>query len=724
MYKDPINVLLVEDDLGTCRRVERILSSANEPVRYHVETVGDLATATEFLGKKRFDNILLDLKLPDSHGIDTVQRIREKNPQVTIIVLSATADEEVAVRTIREGADYYLDKGEHLRSMLGRSIRYVIERRNTGLQHGRSKKDMSLDDDLDKKINTLSGELEEAKQAFAREHESLERLERQFGKLRKDFMTIFDAVPAMVWYRDKSGIILRANKFAAEAVGLTVKEVVGENYYELFPDGAARARQLDEEVVRTGKAMSGQLREYRTSSGQTRWALADRIPFLDDDGNIAGSIVFAQDITDRKVVEDALMAAKEEIEDVNGQLEASVERANMFAEEAVVANQAKSEFLANMTHEIRTPMNAIIGFADVLAEEDLSDDHAKYVCTIRKSANNLMELINDILDFSKIEAGQLDVEMLPLNPRELLEGINDLTGTLAAGKGLEFQVRCDGTVPDEIRTDPMRLRQCLVNLVSNAIKFTESGHVHVQARGEQLDDRMWIRFTVEDTGIGIDVDKLDLIFESFSQVSSSTSRKFGGTGLGLAITKRLAGLLGGKLQVMSEPGEGSIFSLAIPCGTKPAAETGDSHRASHRVGEVPEKRGSVYSGRVLVADDNPTSRLLLSTLLAKTGLEVEMVTDGRETVVAATAESFDFIIMDLHMPGMDGLDAARELRSEGVTTAMAMITADSGKEVEQASAQAGFNELLVKPIGRNQLYEMIEKYLSPQPQGCVSHQAG
>ncbi|MCK4959067.1 MAG: response regulator, partial [Planctomycetes bacterium] len=172
------------------------------------------------------------------------------------------------------------------------------------------------------------------------------------------------------------------------------------------------------------------------------------------------------------------------------------------------------------------------------------------------------------------------------------------------------------------------------------------------------------------------------------------------------------------------PGEGSIFSLAIPCGTKPAADKDDSQQAGHRVGEMSETRGPVYSGRVLVADDNPTSRLLLSTLLAKTGLEVELVADGREAVDRATAESFDFIILDLQMPNIDGLDAARELRSEGITTAMALITANSDKRIEQASIQVGFNELLVKPIGRNQLYEVIEKYLTPQPQGCISHQAG
>jgi signal transduction histidine kinase len=235
-----------------------------------------------------------------------------------------------------------------------------------------------------------------------------------------------------------------------------------------------------------------------------------------------------------------------------------------LAEKAAEANKSKSEFLANMSHEIRTPMNAIIGFTEMLLQEDLADTIKRYLQISYDSATHLLSLINDILDFSKIEAGQLDVEIVDCSLSELVGSIDSMMANQAADKGLDFKVITENELPARVRTDPNRLRQCLLNLVGNAIKFTEHGHVYVRVCLLQAGGISWIRFAVEDTGIGIPADKCELIFDAFRQADGSSTRQFGGTGLGLSITKQLVELMGGSIDVESAEGGGSTFSFTIP----------------------------------------------------------------------------------------------------------------------------------------------------------------
>ncbi len=246
------------------------------------------------------------------------------------------------------------------------------------------------------------------------------------------------------------------------------------------------------------------------------------------------------------------------------ELAAEKERADRLAEQAQFANQAKSEFLANMSHEIRTPMNSIIGFADLLVEEDLSPDQLEYVQTIRDSGRTLLALLNDILDFSKIEAGHLDIEHIECGLTDLLRRIEGMIKPAAEQKGLTFEVFLSRDLPSRVMIDPIRLQQCLVNLAGNAVKFTESGHVYINVSVEEDSRCTWIRFDVEDTGIGIPKDRQNLIFDAFIQADGATTRRFGGTGLGLTITRKLAELLGGDLSLHSRLGRGSVFTLRIP----------------------------------------------------------------------------------------------------------------------------------------------------------------
>jgi PAS domain S-box-containing protein len=429
------------------------------------------------------------------------------------------------------------------------------------------------------------------------------------------------------------------------------------------------------------------------------------------------SIGVVRDITERKHVEERLQKALAESAKLNKNLEESMAKETELAFRAETANAAKSRFLANMSHEIRTPMNAIIGFSDLLAEDDLTDEQIKNINIIREAGHNLLELINDILDLSKIEAGKINVEIMDWSLDKLLVSVESLMGLKAKEKGLEFRVIYGGNLPAQIRTDPARLHQCLVNLIGNAVKFTNKGHIYLTVSLEDGDGKQQIRFDVEDTGIGIPPDKLEVIFEAFEQADGSHTRKYGGTGLGLSITKQLAELLGGKVTVSSEVGRGSVFSLMIPAGVNVTRQPVLSHHNISCVTHLHDNKNEqavVCSGRVLVAEDAPTNQALIKALLGRLGLSVTIANDGQEVVEKAKTGHFDLIFMDMQMPNMNGCDATRVLRQGGLKAPIVALTANVIKGDDQRCFEAGCDDYLPKPIDRLELKRVITKYLSSQ----------
>jgi signal transduction histidine kinase/FixJ family two-component response regulator len=410
-------------------------------------------------------------------------------------------------------------------------------------------------------------------------------------------------------------------------------------------------------------------------------------------------------------------------------------------EAAQSASLAKSEFLANVSHEIRTPMTAILGFTDILLGNVAHPESVEAAKTIQRNGAFLLEIIDDILDLSKIEAGKLELEQVACSPRQILADVLALMRVRADAKGLGLEVAYEGPLPATVVTDPTRLRQILVNLVGNAIKFTETGSVRVVVqlieggRGQPM-----LRFDVIDTGIGINGDRVAKLFTPFTQGDSSMHRRYGGSGLGLTISKRLAEMLGGTITVASQPGVGSTFSATITPGSldhMPLLAEVEHARETPASATVPPRTPTRLHGRVLLVEDGPDNQRLISFLLKKAGAEVTLAENGKVALEKALSvfprwrrrhtdqlEEFDVILMDMQMPVMDGYEATRRLRSAGYRGPIIALTAHAMTDDRQKCLDAGCDDYITKPVNREQLLTVLAASLARLEAAADDHDEG
>lgn len=380
---------------------------------------------------------------------------------------------------------------------------------------------------------------------------------------------------------------------------------------------------------------------------------------------------------------------------------------------AITAGKAKTEFLATMSHEIRTPMTSIVGFTEVLLKrEDLPDNARRQLALIDRAGASLLTVVNDILDFSKVEAGEVTLDPTPAVPRAVVQDALAIVAEAARRKGLELQLNFIGPVDRLVMIDDLRVRQILLNLLSNAIKFTDQGRVRLEAQAIEQGDRMTLRFRVCDTGVGLTPDRAARLFRRFSQGDASVSRNHGGTGLGLAICKGLVELMDGRIEVESHPGPGAIFrveftALMATSQPKPAA---------------PEPAGAL-AAKILLVDDHPANRELGATVLDILGCEVTLAENGEEAVEIAASRAFDLILMDVHMPRMDGLQASRAIRALGganATLPILAMSADVMPEMEAACLEAGMNAAVGKPIQIPALHAALAKWLGREDMAAAA----
>ncbi|MEM7166795.1 MAG: CHASE domain-containing protein [Planctomycetota bacterium] len=402
--------------------------------------------------------------------------------------------------------------------------------------------------------------------------------------------------------------------------------------------------------------------------------------------------------------------------DVDGQkrFEEELRHAREIADSA---NRSKSEFLANMSHEIRTPMTAILGFADVMLEPNLNEkERESHIRTIKRNGDHLLALLNDILDLSKIDSGRLEVEQIPVSIPEVLTDVSSLLEVRAAGKGIQLLTKLEHPFPEFIESDPVRLRQILMNLIGNAVKFTEQGTIVVTASCQQRQGQNSVSFAVKDTGVGISKEAQTRLFNDFTQADTSTTRRHGGTGLGLAISRRLARILGGDIVLESAPGKGSTFTVTINAGDLSLARMLPADLTPQHKSPSASSNTSALPcpGRVLLAEDGPDNQRLISHILKKAGAEVTVVGNGQEAVdtalsAQAAGDPFVVVLMDMQMPVLDGYEATRTLRDRGYELPIVALTAHAMSADRERCLSAGCDEFSTKPINKKALFSAIAR---------------
>jgi PAS domain S-box-containing protein len=804
-----IKLLLIEDNPGDARLIKEMLAES-KIARFELKHASLIRAGLDDLSEKNFDVVLLDLSLPDSHGIETFNKVRAHAPLMPIIVLTSLDDELLAIEAAQRGAQDYLVKGHVDGNLLIRSILYAMERKHAEEALRKAHDEMEL------RVMERTAQLSLSYDLLLKEIEERKHAEKALQKSEFRYRTIVEMTNEGIWSLDRDFQIVFINKKGAEMLGYHSEEMLGRRITDFVLEDDLADHQGMIQALSHGTSESFEGR-YRHRNGGSKWMLVSATPLLNGNNRFAGSIIMVTDITERKVYEAEILELNSELElrvqerteelsKANKALKESEETARStinaateslmlidcegtiltlnksaaerlcgtiedlvgtnsysiipqdlainrrkYAEEVILmcrplhfedmlqgmwlensiypvfnehgsvtrlaiysiditerkrindelrkakesaesAARLKAEFTANMSHEIRTPMNGIIGMVSLLMDDSATPEQMDCLETVKTSSYALLDIVNDILDFSKIEQGMMDVECRPFHLRDLIDATISTFALGARNKGLSLSKDISDDLPRVLMGDQVRIRQIILNLLGNAIKFTENGEVKISVSSFLKYDGYWeVLLSVEDTGIGISPAAMGELFSPFTQAESSTTRRFGGTGLGLTISRSLVELMGGKIWAESSPGEGSTFYVLL--NLKEASLAPPEIICVHN---TTVKRKML---KVLLAEDNMINQQVILKMLRRLGHEADSAVDGKAAVEAAICGKYDLILMDVQMPVMDGLEATRHIRRlfAGRPKIIA-LTASALKEDREMCLQAGMNDFLSKPI--------------------------
>lgn len=646
-----LRIMIVEDNELDHDLIERELKKSG--LKFVSTWVQTRPEFVEQLGTAAYDIILCDYSLPQFSAVEALKIVRKESSTVPVIIVTGTLTDETAVDCLKRGA-----------------IDYVLK----------------------EKIFRLPSAIERALELKKYNHERIEA-QKRLRENEKQLQIITDILPALVAYITKDFRFKFCNKAYEKWFGSSKEDVIGRKVEEVL--GAHAGENIRQRAQRLLSEEEVDFECVISSLGGALYATVTLSPDIEEEEGqerVKGFVCLVTDISEQKRVENELRAAKEQADS---------------------ANRAKSQFLANMSHEMRTPLSAILGLSELLlVSGPEAKDSTVWIERIAKNCEHVKNMIDEILDLSKIEAGKLQVEKTRFAINDVIAEVKSILFPLAKEKKLELRVSVNGTVPEYLNTDKIKLRHILINIVGNAIKFSDQGFVDIILEMKTISGESKLTFTVKDKGRGITPEQTKNLFKPFMQADSSMTRKYGGTGLGLVLAKEFARALDGDVVLTeSQPGKGSTFTISIDAGAKDESMEISSISAEQRprVADI-EQEISLKGLRVLIVEDAPENQFLVKRFLEKVGAKVDVAANGQEGVDQALAAYYDVVLMDLQMPVLDGYHATEHLRRKGYKGPIVALTAHALSEEKERCLKIGFNDFLTKPIKRRDLLDHVARF--------------